>query len=443
MKFFKQLYIHPYFFRAMALLSMFFLVSFWFPKLYVLSCILATFLITIFGVDLLLLFRHKQGIKANRNVSDKLSNSDANPISIEIFNFYPFKIHTKIIDELPVQFQKRDFEHLASIVPQEKYVFNYQVTPVARGEYHFGKLNIFVSSPLRIVAKRYSFNADAKTCVYPSYIQMKKYAFLALTNRLTELGMKKIRRIGHTMEFEQIKDYIPGDDVRTINWKATAKKGHLMVNQYQDEKSQPIYSIIDLGRVMKMPFEALKLLDYAINSTLAFSNISILKNDKAGLITFSKNVEQILPASNKKTHLNLINESLYNINTEYTDSDFGMLYTHVKNKIKQRSLLILYTNFEHISAMRRQLPYLQALAKKHVLVTVFFENTELEALITNNAEDIQDVYHKTIAEKFANEKRIMVKELQNRGIHAILTKPQNLTVNVINKYLEFKAKGTI
>jgi uncharacterized protein (DUF58 family) len=194
---------------------------------------------------------------------------------------------------------------------------------------------------------------------------------------------------------------------------------------------------------MKMPFEELKLLDYAINSTLAFSNIALLKNDKAGMLTFSKKVDTIVAASNKRTHINTINEALYNIDTQFTDSDYSLLYATVKRKVTHRSLLILYTNFEHISALRRQLPFLKAIAKQHLLVTVFFENTELDELINENAEDLQSIYHKTIAEKFAFEKRLMVKELENRGIHAILTKPKNLTVNVINKYLEFKAKGFI
>ncbi|MCF6279294.1 MAG: DUF58 domain-containing protein [Flavobacteriaceae bacterium] len=439
----KGLYIHERFFQAIAIIALLFLVSFWFPVVYSLSWILFLILSVLFVVDLIILFRFKNGFKARRLLSEKFSNSDDNPVPITLENKYPFKIEVKIIDELPKQFQKRDFEYTTSIKVGEKHDFEYALKPVERGEYHFGKLNAFVSSPLKIIAKRYKFDDTAMVSVYPSYIQMKKYEFLAMSNRLTEFGLKKIRRIGHTMEFEQIKDYVAGDDVRTINWKATAKRGQLMINQYQDEKSQPIYSIIDLGRVMKMPFEELKLLDYAINSTLAFSNIALRKNDKAGLLTFSKNVDTIVPASNKKTHLNIINESLFNIDTQFSDSDFGLLYAMIKRKITHRSLLILYTNFEHISAMKRQLPFLKAIAKQHLLVTVFFENTELDEMITANAEDLQDVYHKTIAEKFAYEKRLIVKELQNRGIHAILTKPKNLTVNVINKYLEFKAKGFI
>jgi len=443
MNFIKSIYIHQNFYSYIAIISITFLLSFWIPVLYVFAWLFVFVLGSVFIADLYLLYKQKNGVEANRVLTEKFSNSDENPVPISIKNNYNYKIEVKVIDEIPHQFQKRDFEYIAVVFPYERFEFEYQLTPVERGEYEFGNLNVYVSSFFKLISRRFKFQNKAKVAVYPSYIQMHKYEFLAMSNRLTDYGLKKIRRIGHSMEFEQIKDYIAGDDVRTINWKATAKRSKLMVNQYQDEKSQPIYSIIDLGRVMKMPFDGLGLLDYAINSSLAFSNIALRKNDKAGLLTFSKKVDTIVPASNKKTNLNVINESLYNISTQFTDSDYGYLYALIKRKITHRSLLILYTNFEHISSLKRQISYLKAISKFHLLVIVFFENTELDNLINENAEDVQAIYHKTIAEKFAFEKRLIVKELESKGIHAILTKPKHLTVNVINKYLEFKSKGLI
>jgi uncharacterized protein (DUF58 family) len=394
-------------------------------------------------LDFFLLYRFKKGIIAKRKVADKLSNADENSIELYFKNNFPFKIHIIVIDEIPFQFQKRDFLEKSILEKEEEKTIKYNITPFSRGEYHFGDLNVYVSTPLKIIAKRFLFDNNRMTAVYPSYMQMKKYEFLAMSNRLSEFGMKKIRKIGHTMEFEQIKTYVNGDDVRTINWKSTAKKGAIMVNQYQDEKSQPIYSLIDIGRVMKMPFEELKLLDYAINSTLAFSNIALRKNDKVGMLTFSRKVENVVVASNKKTNLAVLNEVLYKINTDYSDSDYGLLYGMIKRKITQRSLLILYTNFEHISGLERQIPYLKLIAKQHVLLTVFFENTELEELISEDVENLETIYEKTIAQKFFYEKKLIVKELEKHGVYAILTKPKNLSVNVINKYLEFKSKGLI
>lgn len=425
------------------MLSGVFLVSYWMPILLGVAWFLTVVFSAIALLDILFLFRFKNGIVANREVPKKFSNSDENTIAISLENNYPFAVKTTTIDELPIQFQKRDFTQIKNLEKHANETFEYSVLPVERGEYHFGSLNVYAATALSFFSRRFRFDADKMVAVYPSYVQMKKYEFLAISNKLTTVGVKKIRRIGHTLEFEQIKNYVVGDDVRTINWKATAKKGELMLNQYQDEKSQPIYSIIDTGRVMKMPFNELKLLDYAINATLAFSNIALLKNDKAGMLTFSKSVNDMVLASNKKTNLSVINETLYNINTEYSDSDFGMLYGMIKRKINQRSLLILYTNFEHISSLKRQMPFLLALAKKHLLITVLFENTELDALIDGEASDVQEVYHKTIAEKFSYDKRRIVKELEKRGVNTILTTPEQLSINVINKYLEFKSKGLI
>ena len=384
-----------------------------------------------------------QGLTGQRLLPEKFSNSDENDVLIQLNNKYSFKTQVVIIDELPIQFQKRDFFKKVSISGKQRSTFQYSVRPVDRGEYIFGNLNLYVNSAIGLVRRRYTFNNEQMVKVYPSFIQMKKYDFLAIDNRLSHIGLKKIRRIGHTMEFEQIKEYVVGDDVRTVNWKATAKQGQLMVNQYQDEKMQPVYSVIDTSRVMKMPFEGLKLVDYAINSALAFSNIALKKGDKVGLVDFSNKLGSFLTARAKKTYLNALSDNLYNVKTKFLDSDFGMLQAFVKRRITHRSLILLYTNFEHISSLHRQLPYLQAIAKKHVLVVVFFENTELKSLSEVEARSIPEIYDQTIAQQFEFDKKLMVRELQQRGIQTVLTAPQDLTVNTINKYLEIKAKGLL
>jgi len=443
MKFLKALYIHNTFFRYLAGLCACFILSYWVPNIYPIAWLLTLVLLGLFLFDIFILFGTSGRIDAQRKLPKKLSNSDINPIQIQFETHYAFKTYITIIDELPIQFQKRDFDYKTVAIKGEKRQFDYTVRPVDRGEYVFGNLNVYASSPLRIIKRKFVFQKDQMVPVYPSIIQMQQYDFLAISNRLTEFGLKKIRKIGHTQEFEQIKDYVQGDDIRTLNWKATAKRNQLMINQYQDEKSQPVYSIIDTGRVMKMPFNGLKLLDYAINSALAFSNVALKRNDKTGLISFSKQIENFVPAVQKLTHLNTILEQLYNIDTAFTDSDFGLLYGHIKRKVNHRSLLLFYTNFEHISSLKRQLPYLLGLAKKHVLVVIFFENSELESLIAQDAEDLQTIYHKTIAEKFSLDKKLMQKELQKYGIQTILTRPEELTTNTINKYLEIKARGIL
>lgn len=443
MKLLKPFYIQNRFFYACITLMVMFVLSFVFPQWFVIVKLLFLVLLVFTLLDILLLFSAKKGVNGIRMLPEKFSNGDQNPIKLSIENYYTFPIFLKIIDEVPVQFQVRNFSIERKLDATSKTELQYELRPTERGEYHFGKLNIYATSVIGLIARRFSFCNDAMVPTYPSFIQLRKYDLIAISNNLHQYGIKKIRRIGHTMEFEQIKEYVLGDDLRTINWKATAKSNQLMVNQFQDEKSQPVYSVIDKGRLMKMPFDGLSLLDYAINAALVISNVAIKKHDKAGIFTFSKKVENMVVAEKRTSQMNLILEGLYNIKTDFFESDFGRLYGDVRRNITQRSLLLLYTNFETLDSLHRQLPYLKGMAKNHLLVVIFFKNTELNSLIENKAETIQQVYDKVIAEKFAFEKRLIVNELKKYGIYSILTTPENLTLDTINKYLEIKARGLL
>lgn len=443
MKLFKSFYIQPRFFYSGLFIIALFVFSYFIPVLFAVAQLAILVLLVLFFIDCSILFFGKNKIQGHRLLPDKFSNGDDNQVKITIDNNFGFMVNLTIIDEVPVQFQMRNFNRKLSIKSKEKNNLTYHLRPTERGEYHFGNLNIYATSNLGLVAKRFCFDQNAMVPTYPSFKQLRKFELLNINNNLQDYGLKKIRRIGHTMEFEQIKDYVLGDDLRSINWKATAKKNSLMVNQFQDEKSQPIYSIIDKGRVMKMPFEGLSLLDYAINATLVISSIALKKHDKAGMLSFSKNIENIVVARRRNSQMHLILNSLYNIKTDYHESDFSRLYAHIKRHITQRSLILLYTNFETLDSLNRQFAYLKAIAKNHLIVVIFFKNTELNRIVDEKATTLQQVYDKVIAEKFVFEKRLIVQELKKHGIHSILTTPENLTIDTINKYLEIKSRGLL
>jgi len=216
-----------------------------------------------------------------------------------------------------------------------------------------------------------------------------------------------------------------------------------MVNQFEDEKSQRIYCLIDKGRLMKMPFDGLSLLDYAINASLVISNIAIKKQDKAGLLTFSNKLSAFVPAEKRASHMRRIQHHLFNQKTRYKESNYSLLTAFVARKITQRSLLLLYTNFESYITFERQLPYFKALARRHLLVVIFFRNTGLNELIDTAPKNVEEIYEQSIAENFVYEKERMVREMRRQGILSILTTPKDLTVNTINKYLEIKARGML
>jgi uncharacterized protein (DUF58 family) len=442
-RFFKTLFLNNRFFYVMFAMVLLFVLSFIFPSLLPIAKLVGFVFLVVFLVDVLLLFGGKRGINATRILPEKFSNGDANKIELEITNGYTLTTFCTIIDELPYQFQQRDFNLKREIAPNTKETIRYEVTPKERGEYKFGEIHVFASSILSLANRKFSFEGSKMVKTYPSFLQLKKYDLISLNQFNLQFGIKKLRRIGNSFEFEQIKDYVQGDNIKDINWKATAKRNQLMVNQFQDEKSQQVYSVIDKGRVMKMPFEGLSLLDYAINSALVISSVVVRRHDKAGVFSFSRRADNFVVAERRNSQMNLIQESLYNIKTDFSESDFGKLYGLMKRKVTTRSLLLLYTNFASLDAVNRQLGYLRAINKSHLLVVVFFKNTELELLGNQEANTMQEIFDKTIAEKFSYDKKLIAAELNKYGIQTILTSPQNLTIDTINKYLEIKAKGLL
>lgn len=393
-------------------------------------------------LDYTLLFFVKGSIKATRILSPRFSISDENRVTVSLSNAYPYQVKALLIDELPFQFQVRDFRLSAIIGYRSRSAVHYSLRPLSRGEFHFGHLLCFAASPIGLLQRRFKIADPVTVKVYPSFQQLRKYQLLAISgNTLT--GAKKVRRLGHSLEFEKIKDYVQGDDVRTINWKATARSSNLMVNTFTDARQQQIYCLLDKGRNMKMPFEGMTLLDHSINACLALLNVALLKQDKAGLITFSDKVTDTIAADRRPNQMHRIVETLYRQQTQFKESDYEAVWSAVHRGITQRSLILLFTNFETYSSLERQLPFLKKIAQRHLACVIFFQNTLLNEIHESNPDNIEGIYIKTIADQFDLEKRQIVKELRRHGILSILTSPQNLSIDVINKYLELKARQMV
>ena len=441
-KYIGDLFVTQRFYVLMGSWVVAYIFSFFFTALYGVVNMLFVFSCFLFLIDYIFLFLVFKPPLAQRMVADRLSNGEINKVSILITNQMPFMLQIQIIDEVPLQLQERNMKIFKNLKAKKTIEIKYTITPFERGNYEFGNIIIYFQSRLGFLQKREITKAYETVKVYPSFINLGKYQLIAqaVTN---EYGSKRLRKIGQSVEFEQIKDYIGGDDIRTINWKATARKGTLMVNNYTDEKSQQVYCIIDKGRLMKMPFYGLSLLDYAINTTLALTNICLQKQDKIGLISFSNRMGSVIAADRKPIQREKIMQVLYKENTAFLESDYEMLYMQIRNKIKQRSLLVLFTNFESLNGLKRQISYLRSIAKHHLLLVIFFENTELTKLSVAHANNVEDIYVKTIADKLTFEKRLVVKELLKYGILSVISSPDKLTVNTINKYLELKAKQVL
>ena len=244
----KQLFLPNRFFWVLGALVVLFVVSFWLPPLFPVAQAIFVLLLAALLLDGILLYSNTTQINAQRVLPKVFGLGDENEVVVQLDSATSFPLSVTLIDELPVQFQRRDFERSLRLPANDSASIAYSLRPVERGEYTFGRINLFLSTPLGLLQRRLQFGAEEAVPVYPSILQMKQLELRAFDRIAQHQGIKKIRRIGHSYEFEQIKNYVRGDDYRSINWKASSRRNTLMVNQYEDERAQQIYSVIDKSR---------------------------------------------------------------------------------------------------------------------------------------------------------------------------------------------------
>jgi len=432
-----------WFFAAFVAVILLYVLAFSYPSLEFVANVVLASLIGLTCIDALLVFSSGEPIDITRKLNSRLNLGDVNQVVLTIKNRTAQPINFSMIEGFPVEMQVRSTVFKGIVGSDGSKEFGYTFIPKRRGEFEFGDVFVIIRSMFFLASRRIDFPLKETVHVYPSVLQMKKYELQVFQQQKTSAGIKKIRRLGNNSEFEQIKNYVQGDELKTINWKATSRRNELMVNQYQEEKSQNIYCIIDKSRNMQMEFDGLSMLDYSINSSLVFSNIALRKGDKAGLITYSDKIGTMLAAEKAGGQMRRIQEALYNQKTQYKESNFELLYNSIRRTIHSRSLLVLFTNFETEFAMRRAMPYLRKLNQKHVLMVVFFQNSELQELAFQPSKTIHEVYQSAVAERMISIKSKVARELRQNGIQTVLTLPEELSINTINKYLELKAKGAI
>ncbi|MBS1614983.1 MAG: DUF58 domain-containing protein [Bacteroidetes bacterium] len=427
---------------SMGICAGLYVLAFFFPQLLAPVNILCLLLLGLSLLDVFWLFSGNDLFKAERISAPRLSLGDENKLRIALYNGYRFRVSLTLIDELPFQFQERNWHRHLQIGPRSSTELSYILCPKSRGEYVFGRVLAYVCSPMGLVQRRFCLGHEMSLKVYPSFLHLRRYELMASSENLAT-GIRNLRRLGHSMEFEKIKSYVSGDDIRSINWNASARSASLMVNVYTDTREQQVYCFLDKGRSMKMPFDGLSLLDHSINAALALLHVVMLRQDKAGLLTFSQKINDLVPAERRSSQKQLLLETLYRQETDYLESDFEALWKYTKNKLGQRSLIVLFTHFETMISLERQLPYLHRMGRQHLLCVVQFQNTLLHEMHLAQPDTVEGIYTKTIVDRFDFEQKQIVRELRRHGILAFQTSPKSLSVDVINQYLELKARQMI
>lgn len=440
--FLSSAFLSPLFFSCGAALVFLFAFGFVIPPLFILGKVLLILLAAFVLADGIILYGPGMRLSAKREIPRVLGIGDDIPIKLELEYQGKVELKAEVIEELPEELQERNFSLSVALKPGI-HTLPYTIRPVSRGVYSFGLTQVLIESPLGLLKRKISLDTSEERPVYPSIQQMREMGLLAFNRMSVQMGAKKLNRLGKSYEFEQITPFVEGDDFRNVNWKATGKTRELMVNQFQDERSQNLYCVISKGRAMKLTFDGLSLLDYAVNATLALSNVALRKFDKVGLLTFSNKVGTAIRAENRKGQLQKILEALYAEKEREHEPSYELLYRSLDRLAHTRSLVLLFVNFETPQMLERSLPILQKIRRKHMLIAVLFKDKELEHMSREPKTDAGSIYRQTLAAKFLHEREEIARKLRSHGIHAVVSTPEQLSINTINKYLELKARGMV
>src|SRR5690554_5858461 len=327
--FFISLFLTPKFFTSVVAVIFLFFFGFSFPVLFLVAKLALIVVVAILIADIFVIYSSVKSLTGSRKTGRIMGLGDETTIHLEIVYRGTIPLDVEVIDEVPVQLQERNFSLNSKLEPGINKL-SYSIQPINKGVYEFGNLNLLIESPIHFVRRRVILPISRKVPVYPSIYQMNKLELVAFSRTSIQQGNKRYRRIGQSYEFEQIAPFVEGDDYRFINWKATGKTRELMVNQFQEERSQNMYCIISKGRAMKMAFNNISYLDYAINSSLAIANVALKKYDRVGLITFSDKIGTALRAENRTGQVQKILESLYHEKERDMEPSFELLYRSIQ-----------------------------------------------------------------------------------------------------------------
>jgi len=329
----------------------------------------------------------------------------------------------------------QDMTHLVSSGMEQ--AFSYTVIPAKRGSFSSGKVYLRYSGLMGLCKKYVEFPCSIIYKVYPNVKDLSKYRLMMQKSRLLPKGEKNIRQYGSGAEFESLRTYVEGDDYRRINWAATARENKLIVNQYQIERDQPVYILLDIGRPMSYMVNGFKKLDYAINAALVLCDIVNQQGDKAGLMVFDSKVQTHINPGQGAIHRNLLMETLYHVSDNRQTADYEGAFQALCQRQKRRSLVFIFTDFEILEEAEDLINHISVLKRRHMPIVVFMANEGLTALAeATGTTRAYDKMLKQTAQEFQAERRKILRTLNIMGIPSVESTAEQFTVSAVNRYLQ-------
>ncbi|MDR1913303.1 MAG: DUF58 domain-containing protein, partial [Clostridiales bacterium] len=342
--------------------------------------------------------RRTNFVALRRPDEEKLYFKTENIIGIFAVNNYSAPLQVTLKDSLPnMHFHLTGRNEMTQkMAPGEELLFTYEVIPSKRGAFEFTAVHGYIVSMLGFCRIYFERKLSKEYKVYPNLRDLSKYRMMTNNKRLKPRGERQTRLRGLGTEFESLREYVEGDDFRKINWQATARENNFIVNQFQIERNQPIFSMLDAGRSMGYSIKGYKKLDYAINACLTLSDIVNQQGDNSGIMVFDKSVKTIIMPGKGDVHRNLLMEALYHIEDTKSASDYEGAFLELLNKQKRHCLVFLFTDFETPEQARDLAMNIQLIKRRHTPFIVMMENESLDNLLNTDSASMAAKYEKAV-----------------------------------------------
>lgn len=370
----------------------------------------------------------------------------AKMLRINVFDFYPVNCQYRHLpQQLTLQSVHDSNEHSKSWAEM-----NYQIKPLKRGNEQFSGVQCLIDSPWRFWIRNYSVDESSSTMVYPNFAAISQYALLATENHLSQLGIRKIRRRGEGMDFNQLREYREGDSFRQIDWKATSRMRKLISREYQDEKDQEILFLLDCGRRMLSHDDELSHFDHTLNAMLLLSYVALHEGDAIGFSTFGTGdtedghgqAQRWFPARKGMATIQSLLNNVYDLHARAVTPDYTQAVTQLLLRQKKRALIIVLTNLRDEDS-HDLLNALQLLKRKHLVILASLKEQAIEKVMDKPVDDFSDALLLASTCDYQAQRKKMFENLYARGINYLDVTPDKLAVRLVNRYLDIKSSGQL
>jgi uncharacterized protein (DUF58 family) len=384
------------------------------------------------------------GVKIERHFGGRFAVGAENEVRIEIANYTPHDISLIIKDEYPPQMKLTGARQARMDVEgQSSAALVYGLTPPKRGVFQFGGAAVRYLSRWRLAWCDTVAAEEMSVKVYPNMRRAREAELKALGARSFVAARRKSQWRGEGREFESLRDYVRGDEMRHISWTATARRGKLVTRQYQMERDQTILIALDAGRLMTARIETETKLDSAVHAALALMSAAARAGDNAGLLVFGRKIKSFLPPKRGAEHLDAALEALHAIEPEMIEPSYARAFEFVSANSQRRSLVVVLTDLVDEQGSAELLSSLKLLRPRHLPLVVTIADRDLKEVVRRPPETEKDLFTQSVAEEIMHQREAALRLVESQGGLALDVTAAALAPRLLETYLRVKERGLL